>query len=67
MSTDALTIDELEDWVRSGGHWQVLDISNQQAEVEFRTCTGEPMDRRRTHDSNVIGYLRTAHTDLDPT
>jgi hypothetical protein len=41
--------------VRSGGHWQVPDISNQQAEVEFRTCTGEPMDRRRTHDSNVIG------------
>lgn len=65
MLTDTVTIDELERWLLFGAHWQVVDISGQQAEVEFCTCTGEPLERRETRDPAVISYLRTAHTDLD--
>jgi hypothetical protein len=65
MNADEVTIDELELWLVFGARWKVLGISNQRAEVEFCTCTGEPLERRETHDPAVIGYLRTAHTELD--
>jgi hypothetical protein len=65
MNTHEVTLKELEDWVQSGGHWRVVDISPAQAAVDLLTCTSEPLERRETHDPSVIGYLRTAHTDLD--
>ncbi|HET9102560.1 MAG TPA: hypothetical protein VFN55_04345 [Solirubrobacteraceae bacterium] len=64
MSTQ-LTIDDLERWVLSGAHWRVIDISADHAVVDMCACTGEPMDRRETVDPAVIGYLRTAHLELD--
>jgi hypothetical protein len=60
-----LTIDELERWLLFGAHWQVGDISNAHAEVEFCTCAGEPLERRQTRELAVIGYLRTAHIEMD--
>ena len=60
-----VTIAELEDWLLSGAHWRVVDIAKTGAEVEFRTCTGRPLERRQTHDPAVIEYLRTAHTEQD--
>jgi hypothetical protein len=65
MNSHEVTIKDLEDWVQSGGHWRVVDISRAQAAVDLLTCTSEPLERRETHDPSVIGYLRTAHTDLD--
>jgi hypothetical protein len=65
VSVRELTIDELERWLLSGAYWKVLDISAQSAQVQFCTCTGEPLEHRRTHDPTVIGYLRTAHPELD--
>jgi hypothetical protein len=44
---------------------RVVDISNQHAVVDLCTCTGEPLERLQTEDPAVIGYLRTAHCDLD--
>lgn len=67
MAREKLTIGELERWLQFGAHWRVLDISNAEAAVQFCTCTGEPLELRRTHDPAVIGYLRTAHAELDPT
>lgn len=65
MDTDELTVDELENWLLFGAQWRVLDISHSEAEVEFCTCTGEPLEQRRTRDPQVIEYLRTAHPELD--
>lgn len=65
MSTHALTIDDLEGWVLSGAHWRVADISSEHAVVDMCTCTGERMERVESDDPSVIGYLRTAHPELD--
>ena len=65
MSSRPVTIDDLESWVLSGAHWRVVDISNGHAVVDMCTCTGEPMERVESADPAVIGYLRTAHPELD--
>jgi hypothetical protein len=65
MSTHSLRIEDLERWVLSGAHWRVVDISNDHAVVDMCTCTGEPMERVESDDPAVIGYLRTAHSELD--
>lgn len=60
MSTRGLTIADLEQWVQSGAHWRVLEISADSAIVEMCACTGEAMERAQTDDPAVIDYLRTA-------
>ncbi len=65
MSSRPVTIDDLESWVLSGAHWRVVDISNDRTVVDLCTCTGEPMERVESADPAVIGYLRTAHPELD--
>jgi hypothetical protein len=65
MSTERLTIDGLERWVLFGAQWRVVDISSERAVVELCSCVGEPMERIESDDPAVIGYLRTAQSDLD--
>jgi hypothetical protein len=65
MSTHIVSIDDLERWVLSGAHWRVVAISPDHAVVDMCTCTGEPMERVESDDPAVIGYLRTAHPELD--
>lgn len=65
MSSRPVTIDDLEAWVLSGAHWRVVEISNEHAVVDMCNCTGEPMERVESGDPTVIGYLRTAHPELD--
>ena len=60
MSLEALTIASLEDWVRSGANWRLVDISKERAVVDLCACTGEPVERVESDDPNVIAYLRTA-------
>lgn len=66
MKPRELTIAELDQWRQSGAHWRVIDISGVSAEVELRTCTGEPIDYRQTHDPRVIDYLRTTRFEFEP-
>lgn len=66
MSLPPVTIDELEQWVQSGAHWRVVEISREHAVVDMCTCTGELMARVESGDRAVISYLRTAHLELDP-
>jgi hypothetical protein len=63
MSTE--TLDDLERWALSGGHWRVVEISSERAVVDLCACTGEPMDRLQSDDPAVIAHLRTARSDLD--
>jgi hypothetical protein len=65
MSPTPVTIDDLEGWVLSGAQWRVVDISDKHAVVDMCSCTGEPMERVESADPAVIGYLRTAHPELD--
>jgi hypothetical protein len=65
MTTNTVSIDDLERWVLSGAQWRVVDISRDHAVVDMCTCTGERMERVESNDPAVIGYLRTAHTGLD--
>jgi hypothetical protein len=65
MSAHGLRIEDLERWVLSGAHWRVVDISSERAVVDMCTCMGEPMERVESDDPAVIGYLRTAHSELD--
>lgn len=65
MSLRPVTIDVLEGWLLSGARWRVVDISAEHAVVDMCACTGEPMQRVEAVDPAVIGYLRTAHPELD--
>jgi hypothetical protein len=60
-----VSIEDLERWVIAGAHWRVVDISRDHAVVDMCSCTGEPMERVESDDPAVIGYLRTAHSELD--
>jgi hypothetical protein len=64
MSSRLASIDELERWVLSGGHWRVVDISRERAVVELCSCTGEAMERLEAADPKVIRYLRTSPGEL---
>ena len=62
MST--LTIDALERWVLFGAQWRIVDLSGERAVVDLCTCTGEPVERLESDDPALIGYLRSAPSDL---
>jgi hypothetical protein len=66
MATHQNPLDDLERWTLSGGHWRLIDISNDHAVVDLCTCTGEPLERLESDDPALIAYLRTAHSDLNP-
>jgi hypothetical protein len=65
MTAEPLTIDRLERWLEAGATWRVVEISADRAVVDFRTCTGEVVERVGSDETAVIDYLRTAHVDRD--
>jgi hypothetical protein len=67
MSTEPLSITALDHWVLFGATWRVVEISAEQATVDMCTCTGEPVERRQTHDPAVIAYLREQNRTRDAT
>lgn len=66
MSPRPATIDDLQRWVLSGGHWRVVDIADERVVVDLCACTGEPMDRVESRDPAVIRHVRTTHPELSP-
>lgn len=65
MSTESLTLEDLDRWVDSGAHWRVVDITNQLVVVDLCACTGETVERRQSDDPVVIAHLRIAYSDLN--
>ncbi|MGH2874578.1 MAG: hypothetical protein ACRDL5_19225 [Solirubrobacteraceae bacterium] len=65
VAGDELTIEALEEWLRSGATWRVIEIAAAGAAVQFCTCTGSAVEVRRTTDPAVVAYLRTAHPELE--
>lgn len=62
---ETLTVETLEDWVRSGAHWRVLHHGERRAVVELQQCTGTPVERIESDDPAVIAYLEGVDSDLD--
>jgi hypothetical protein len=58
LSTDALTITDLERWMLFGATWQIVDISDRHAVIDLCSCTGELVERRESADPAVVNYLR---------
>ncbi len=58
--TPTLNSSVLEQWELFGGHWRVIEISEQSAEIELCACTGESLEHLQTEDLGMIGYLRSA-------
>jgi hypothetical protein len=65
VTTETLTIEALEEWVRAGAHWRVVRHSERGATVELQQCTGQPVERVQSDDPGVIEYLRGLESDLD--
>jgi hypothetical protein len=54
-----ITLEELERWVDHGATYRALEISDEHAVVEMRTCYGEPVDVREAAAPELIEYLRS--------
>ena len=65
MTSTALTVEGLKDWVRAGAHWRVVSNSERRAVVELQQCTGEIVERVESDDPEVLAYLHGVESDLD--
>jgi hypothetical protein len=58
MAPDALTVEELDRWVRFGVQWRLVEVAESHAVVDLCACTGEPVERRMSSDPAVIAHVR---------
>ena len=61
--TRPASIEELEDWAKSGATWRPLELSARHALVELCTCYGEPVDVVESEDPQVIAFVRSRRDD----
>lgn len=59
-----MAIDDLEDWVSSGAHWRLVDLSNAPTVVDMCSRGGEALECVASSAPAGIGYLRTGHCGL---
>lgn len=60
VSDDALTIESLERWEFFGAQWRIVTLGENLAIIDRCTCTGEPVERRESADSELIAFLRAS-------
>ena len=65
MTTKTLTIDALGRWVLFGAERRVVHVSDERAVVALCTCAGEARRAPGVRRPLLIGYLRSARSDLD--
>jgi hypothetical protein len=58
-----VTIKELEDWELNGAIWRAVEISDERAVIDLCSCSGEPMDRVESDESELIEYVRAHRAD----
>ncbi len=56
------TVQELEDWRDNGAVWRPAELDDEHAVIDLCTCSGEPMERVRSDEPELIAYVR-AHRD----
>jgi hypothetical protein len=47
----------LRRWEDSGAHWRLRWRTDAEAEVDLLTCLGEPVERLRSADPELLAYL----------
>jgi hypothetical protein len=57
-SRPSLTLPDLERWIEGGADWRALEIADELAVIELRTCYGEPVDTLESTDPGLIEYVR---------
>ncbi len=58
-SRPPLTLEALKQWEDSGATWRALEVTDERAVVELRTCYGEPVDRLQGDSPDLIEFVRT--------
>ena len=48
----------LQRWEDHGAQWRLLELNEEGAIVELCTCYGEPVDRLRSSDPDLLELLR---------
>lgn len=56
--TEESPLDVLARWEGAGAPWRVYELTDDRAVIELCACTGEPMERVESTDSDVIAALR---------
>ena len=59
----AATIRELKDWELNGATWRALELSDDRAVLELRTCYGERVDVVESEDPELIEFVRSHPPD----
>ena len=59
-------IDVLGRWEEHGALWRVVHLSERLAVVDLLTCTGEPVDRLRSSDEELIRWLSSERASPGP-
>jgi hypothetical protein len=54
----SFTLTDLIRWQDHGATWRSVEVSDQRAVVELRTCYGEPVDTVQGEDGELIAYVR---------
>jgi hypothetical protein len=58
----SITAEDLERWTDNGAQWRPLEVSDERAVVELRTCHGEAVDVVEGRTPALIAYVRE-HAD----
>jgi hypothetical protein len=48
----------LERWTDHGALYEVLELTDERAVVQLKTCFGEPVERLESGDARLIEHLR---------
>jgi len=46
-------------WEESGATWQALEVNDERAVVELRTCYGEAVDQLQGDSPELIAFLQS--------
>ena len=60
-----LTVADLERWEENGATWRALEVSDERAVVELRTCYGEPVDTLAGDAPELIDFVRARGLSSD--
>jgi hypothetical protein len=59
----SLSIEDLKRWEENGATWRAIEVSDQRAVVELRTCYGEPVDQLEGDAPELIEFVRSHCVD----
>jgi hypothetical protein len=58
-----LTLADLRRWEDGGATWRAVEVNDDRAVVELRTCMGEPVDTQIGNEPDLIAFVRVHGDD----